>query len=85
MTQFFNGACAISSAVIGLFFLRYWRVSADRLFAFFTAAFWLFAAHWVALAVVAPSDEERHWLYLVRLIAFVAIIAGIVDKNRRTP
>jgi drug/metabolite transporter (DMT)-like permease len=77
------GAAAMACIVIGLFFVRYWRATGDRFFAFFVAAFWAFAAHWIGLAIVQPQVEGRHWLYVVRLLSFVLIIAGILDKNRR--
>jgi len=68
--------------VAALFFLRYWRVSRDRLFAFFAVAFALLAANWLALSVIDPAFEARHLIYLIRLAAFVLITIGIVDKNR---
>lgn len=83
MIQATEGACAMACFVIGLFFLRYWRVGRDRLFLFFVAAFWAFALNWAGLALVQPNDDTRHWFYAVRLVAFVLIIAGIIDKNRR--
>jgi predicted small integral membrane protein len=85
MTLFLHGACATSALVIGLFFLRYWRTTHDRLFLFFLSAFWLFALHWLGLAIANPTDETRHWFYLTRLVAFLAIIVGIIDKNRGAP
>ena len=87
MTESFNifvwGALAMASWVAGLFFLRFWRVSRDRLFLFFSAAFWVFGANWVALATLHPSEETQHYVYMVRLVAFLLILIGIFDKNRR--
>ncbi|HWB81422.1 MAG TPA: DUF5985 family protein [Nannocystaceae bacterium] len=83
MIHALEGACATACFVIGLFFLRYWRVGRDRFFLFFTAAFWAFALNWGGLALVQPNDDTRHWFYALRLFAFVLILAGIVDKNRR--
>jgi hypothetical protein len=83
MTMFLYGACATMCGVAVLFFLRYWRTTGDRFFLFFVAAFAVLGAHWVAFAVEAPTDETRHFFYVFRLLAFGAIIAGIVDKNRR--
>ena len=73
---------ATSAWVAGLFFFRYWRDSADRLFAFFGSAFWLLALSWALLAVFSPTDEKRPYIYAIRLIAFVLIIVGTIDKNR---
>lgn len=83
MIHAIEGACAMACWVIGLFFLRYWRTGRDRLFLFFVAAFWAFALNWLGLALLQPTDDTRHWFYAVRLAAFVLIIAGIIDKNRR--
>ena len=83
MTQFAWGASAMASAVAGLFFLRFWRESHDRLFVFFALAFWSLAAHWIGLAVVNPGVESRHHLFVLRLLAFLILIVGILDKNAR--
>jgi hypothetical protein len=36
------------------------------------------------VAIVHPQAETKHWLLLPRLAAFVLIIVGILDKNRRS-
>lgn len=85
MNEFVWGALAMSCWVVGLFFLRYWRSTRDRLFLFFCLGFWAFAVTWIGLGVLQPSVESRHYFYVFRLVAFVLIIVGIVDKNRRRP
>jgi hypothetical protein len=82
---FIWGAIAMGCTAIALCFLRYWRHTRERLFAFFALAFFSFAMNWIGLAFIDPGAELRHTLYLFRLAAFVLIILGIVDKNRRTP
>ena len=84
MRFFLWGALCMGTAIIALCFLRYWRRSGDRLFAFFAAAFAALTLNWIALAVVDPGVESRHTLYLIRLFAFVLIIIGILDKNERS-
>lgn len=83
MNQFLWGALAMASWVAGLFFLRFWSVSRDRFFLFFVSAFWVFTVNWAWLALANPVVETKHYAYVVRLVAFVLIIVGIVDKNRR--
>jgi len=84
MTQFLWGAEAMACVAIALLFLRFRRMSQDRLFGFFAAAFALLALHWSLLALFnIAEDSTRHYMYLLRLLAFVLIIIGIVDKNRR--
>jgi uncharacterized protein DUF5985 len=76
------GALTMGCFVIGVFFLRFWRATRDRLFAMFALAFWLLAGDWLGLALTRMRPEAQTPLYLVRLIAFVLIIVAIVDKNR---
>lgn len=83
MTQFLLGATVMGCAVAGLFFLRFWRKTHDRLFALFSLAFWLLATNWLVLAFTT-RDELRTALYVVRLVAFLVILFAIVDKNRAT-
>jgi hypothetical protein len=85
MKLFLWGAAALGCAAVGLFFLRFWRETRDRFFVIFALAFWVLAADWLALAVVNPPSESRHYFYILRLVAFVAIIAAIIDKNRSQP
>ena len=82
MIQFMWGALTASCVMAGLLFLRFWRLSRDRLFLIFAVAFWIFATHWLGLAVMRPLDDARHHLYWVRFLAFALIIAGVIDKNR---
>jgi uncharacterized protein DUF5985 len=83
MEQFIMGAIAMASAVVSLFFLRFWRETGDRLFAMFAVAFLLLGITRLGLAL-SPLETEghTHW-YWVRLAAFVIILVAIVDKNRR--
>ncbi len=82
MIAFLNGVAAAGALAVGLFFFRSWRDTRDRFFALFGTAFWILAVSWLALAWATPESEHRHYWYLPRLIAFLVIIAAIVDKNR---
>jgi hypothetical protein len=82
MVAFLNGVSACGSLVAGVIFLRFWRQSADRLFLWFAFAFWVLALHWTAVAMVQPADEARHWFYVLRLLGFVLILVGVIEKNR---
>lgn len=86
MRTFMWGVLAMASLVAALFFLRFWRESRERLFVFFALAFTGLAANWIGLAVIDhPTDEAQpKYAYLVRLVAFVILLIGIVDKNRRS-
>ena len=76
------GAIAMGYLVCGLFFLRFWRDARDRLFLLFALAFFLLAVQRVVLALMAASPEATVPVYGLRLLAFLVIIAAIVDKNR---
>jgi zinc transporter ZupT len=82
MTTFIYGVLTALSATIAIFFFKLFRDAKDRLFGFFAAAFGVLAIDWLAHAVLAPRHESQHYLFLIRLLSFVLIIAGIVGKNR---
>lgn len=84
MNQMLYGALAMGAGLAGLFFLRFWMVTRDRLFVFFVIAFWLLALNWLALGLVPSTSESRHEVYLLRLLAFGVISVGVLDKNRRS-
>ncbi len=83
MRQFSWGVLAMASLVAALIFLRYWKVTRDRLFIFFALAFTMLSINYVVLAAVDPRFEARHLIYLIRLAGFALIMAGIIDKNRK--
>ena len=82
MTQLVAGALTMGYLVAGLFFLKFWRDVRDRLFLLFAVAFGLLALQRAMLALVADTPEAALPLYGLRLLAFLIIIAAIVDKNR---
>ena len=77
-----QGAQAMGGLIVTVFFLRYWRASHDRLFALFALAFGVLSANAVAFTLLRARDEETHFLYVVRLVAFLIILYAIWDKNR---
>jgi uncharacterized protein DUF5985 len=83
MNTFLQGAVAMGCAVAGLFFLRFWRDSRDRLFLYFSLAFWAIGTSYVLLGMIAFATEWRVYVFLIRLLAFCLILYGIFEKNRR--
>ena len=83
MKDFLWGATSMACLVASLLFVRFYRMSSERLFLFFTAAFAMFGVHWVVLGAFPPTTEKLPYVYLLRLAAFLLILAGIVDRNRR--
>lgn len=83
MNELLSGILFTGYFVAGLFFLRFWTTSRDRLFAMFAAAFWMLALQRLLIALTRNWLEDQTLLYLIRLAAFTVIIVAIVDKNRR--
>jgi len=81
---FIYGSLTALSLTAALFFLRYWASARDRFFLFFAVAFVALGANWALLVGRHARDEYTPYFYLLRLFAFVLILAGIVDKNRRS-
>ncbi|HEU0012109.1 MAG TPA: DUF5985 family protein [Longimicrobium sp.] len=77
-----SGMLIMGYLVAGVFFLRFWRETQDRLFAIFAGAFWLLGVQRTLLALVDTSPAGTIWVYGLRLLAFTLILAAIVDKNR---
>jgi Family of unknown function (DUF5985) len=83
--DFVSGATMAAALVIALIFFRYWRQTHDRLFLGFALGFAVFAASRLILAFLDEDDEGRIFVYGLRLLAFLLILAAIVDKNRGGP
>jgi hypothetical protein len=80
--DFLSGAVTLGFLVAGLFFLRFWKKTRDPLFLAFAFAFWLMGFAQALLALGGMPAEERSWVYLIRLAAFLLILAAIARKNR---
>ena len=83
--DFVSGATMAAALVIALVFFRYWRATRDRLFLGFALGFAVFAVSRLILAFLEEDDEGRVFVYGLRLLAFLLILAAIVDKNRGGP
>jgi uncharacterized membrane protein HdeD (DUF308 family) len=75
------GAIAMASLVAGLFFLRFWRDTGDRLFLFFAISFLVEGINRWALGLAGDPNEGRPFFYFVRLLSFLLILVAIVQKN----
>jgi threonine/homoserine efflux transporter RhtA len=82
MEAMLSGAIAMGSAVIGLFFFRYWRRTRDGFFLLFAASFWIEAGNRVALVTFPHASEDEPVFYMVRLLAYALILLAIWRKNR---
>ena len=81
--DFLSGAVTLGFLLCGLHFLTFWKRTRDSLFLAFACAFWLLGLNQALLALADIPVEERSWVYLLRLAAFVLIIVAVVAKNRK--
>lgn len=79
--DFMSGLITATFAVCALFFTRFWWRTKDVLFAGFAVAFFLLALGHGLTTTLNLAAEERTWIYLMRLAAFVILIVAIVRKN----
>jgi hypothetical protein len=84
LLDFLSGAVTLGFALIALFFLRFWRDSREGLFLNFSIAFVLLAIGQAFLTLADIPEEERSWVYLLRLAAFTLILIAVVRKNFAT-
>lgn len=75
------GALVFGYIIAALFFLRFWRRTHDGLFLAFGLAFCLMAINQLALAFLPVPDDEVHYVYIIRIVAFLLILFAIVRKN----
>jgi hypothetical protein len=80
MRAFVAGLLTMGYLVASLYFLRFWKRSGERLFVFFALAFALLATQRLGLILLTSLDST--WLYGLRLLAFVLLLVGILEKNR---
>ncbi len=80
MNNFLGGAIAAGYAVAALFFLKFYIRTQDRLFVLFCVALLMLGSTRVWMVLV-DDPNENHYLYLLRLLAYVLILGAIIDKN----
>ncbi len=80
--DFLSGSITLGFLVAGLFFLRFWRRTHDGLFLAFAVAFALLGLGQAVQALANIPQEERSYLFLIRLAAFTIILIAIIRKNR---
>lgn len=81
MIDFLAGALTLGFMAGAVFFLRFWRKTGDRLFFTFAFAFVLLALNQALAQWLGAADERVGYTYLLRVIGFVMILGGIIDKN----
>ena len=90
MRLFIEGMSAMACVVISLFFLRYWKTTADRLFLIFAIAFALMCITRLVASALGASQVDvdavgvvhHGYVYTLRFVAYLLILLAIIDKNR---
>jgi hypothetical protein len=85
LNLFLSGAMTMAALLIAVFFLKFWRKSKDRIFLIVAISFSILAVERVVMLILNIDDESQSTIYLFRLLAFLLIIFGVIDKNRRIP
>ncbi len=80
--DFLGGAVAMGFGIAALFFLQFWRRTRVGLFLAFAGSFLLLGITQALLTLSGIPIEERSWLYLLRLLAFLLILAALWWQNR---
>ena len=80
---FLLGVIVTASLAAGLFFLKFWRQTRDVLFLGFAAAFLIESINRSMFLMLERPHEGRPALYVIRLFAFLLLLAAILYKNRR--
>ena len=81
MIEFLSGAVTLGYLVAAGFFARFWRKTGERLFVAFAIAFVVLALNQALAQWLGAADERVAYTYLLRVLAFLLILAAIIDKN----
>jgi Family of unknown function (DUF5985) len=78
---FLLGVIVTASLTAGMFFLKFWRQTRDLLFLAFAAAFLIEGVNRIGFLFIENPNEGSAPIYIVRLLAFLLLLAGIVYKR----
>ena len=78
---FLGGLIGMGLTVAAAFFFRFWIRTRDSLFLAFSASFALMALNQTLVILLQVPREEQSIFYLLRLAAFLLIIAAVLRKN----
>ena len=81
---FLLGVIVTASMVAAAFFWKFWRQTRDILFLAFAAAFFVESVNRLSFLFIEAPNEGKPVIYVVRLVAFLLILAAIIKKNMAT-
>jgi hypothetical protein len=79
---FLLGVIVTCSLVAAGFFARFWFATRDLLFLGFAAAFALEGLNRMAFLFLERPNAGDEYIYVVRLLSYLLILAAIANKNR---
>lgn len=82
MGMYLQGMSTMACLGLTLFLWRFWRSTHDRLFLIFAISFGLMAVSRFVSAALGAAQLHSHYVYTLRFVAFLLIVAAIIDKNR---
>lgn len=84
LDMFLLGYIAAASGTVALYFLRFWKETRDFLFAAF-AVFFVVQGGTRAFTLSIPNPNLADmWVYALRLLALLLVVAAILRKNSRS-
>ena len=83
LIRFLAGALTMAYLVAAAFFGRFWRKTGDGLFLNYSVAFLLLALNCALAALVNLTAETNTYIDILRVMAFLFILYGIIRKNLR--
>jgi uncharacterized membrane protein HdeD (DUF308 family) len=78
---FLLGVLATMFVTAGVFFLRFWMETRDIFFLAFAASFTVEGLSRIAVLFQPRPNESSPWIYAIRLLASLLILAAILKKN----
>lgn len=78
---FLLGFIAALSLIAALYFFRFWHATRDWLFMSFVAFFLIQGCSDAVILSYSHPNLSHPWLYLVRLLSIIAVLAAILAKN----
>jgi uncharacterized membrane protein HdeD (DUF308 family) len=79
---FLLGVIVTCSFVAAGFFARFWFATRDLLFLGFAASFVLEGLNRIAFLFLDKPNDGDPYIYIVRLLSYLLILAAIANKNR---
>lgn len=79
-----QGAITMGYLVVAFFFISFWRETRDRMFIMFAAGFAILTLHRSFFALTFDAAHWTDFTFALRLIGYLCILAGILDRRART-